>query len=159
MAWTKRPLGLTVIASVLTGIGGVMTLMMMIEVFDAMRMLGMTGIAIESFPSFLGFLLYGVSPVLFYASGLGLFMSRRWAYLWTQKATPLLIIFLLINLSANMVQKEFYPARLSFVRLFSLRPQAFLWAVMLCAVIIYPILAYLRTPYIEEYFRITSENE
>jgi len=158
MAPLNRPFGLTMIASLLTCIGGAMTLIMIIEVFDAMRLLGMMGVAVNSFHSFFGFLLYGITPIFFYATGLGLFTSRRWAYALTRKVAPFLIVFLLLNFSANIAQKQFYPVRLSFLRLFSLRPQAFLWVLVLCVVLIYPILVYLRTPYIQEYFRMQSEN-
>jgi hypothetical protein len=150
----KRPVGITFLASLLTFIGGAMTLMTLIEVFDALRALGLNGITFDKPVSFFGFLLYGAGPVFFYSLGLGLFMSQRWAYVFTEKVLPFFAFFLFINLAINVVRtQQPYLYRFNVFHLVRLRPQMFLWTIFWYVLLMWSLLAYLRLPYIQAYFQ------
>lgn len=149
----KRPAGITFIASLLTLIGGAVTLFTLIEAFDAARSLGLTGIMFDKPVSFLGFLLYGAGPIMFYAMGMGLFLSQRWAYVLTEKVLPFLAFFLLMNLIVNVIRtQQPHLFRFSFFHLIRLRPHIFFWTAFWYGLLIWALLSYLRMPYIRSYF-------
>lgn len=149
----KRPAGITFLAGLLTFIGGAMTMITIIEAFDAMRVLGLDGITFDRPVSFLGFLMYGIGPIFFYALGLGLFLSQRWAYVLTEKVLPFFTFFLFINLTVNIIRtQQPYLYRLSVISLIRLRPQIFFWTIFWYAIVIWLLLSYLRLPYIQGYF-------
>lgn len=150
----KRPLGITVIASVLTCVGGAITVVTLIEAFDALRVMGFQGIAFDQPVSFLGFVLYGIGPVFFYSLGLGLFMSRRWAYALTIKFLPVFSFVLFMNATVNIIRtQQPYFYRVSFLHLLRLRPQMFLGAIFWYGVLMWLLFMYLRLPYIRLYFQ------
>lgn len=159
MVIMKRPFGITIIAGLVAFVGGTMTLVMIIEIFDTIRMLGLQGVQIDSPASFLGFILYGVTPVFFYTVGFGLFMSRRWAYLLLLRVFPILFFFLMLNITVNAARAQmyYYSQHSSFLKLLLLNPQIFLLLIFLYFVVIWPMLSYLRLPYIEDYFKVTEK--
>jgi len=147
----KRPLGITLIAGLTTFVGGTMTLVVFIEAVDALRLLGLYGISVDTPGSLMGFVFYGLMPLVFYATGVGLFMSHRWAYRLAISLLPGLFTVLIFHVITNaMRQRYYYPV--SFFKVLIMKPQIFLWVGLFYACVVLPMLSYLKTPYIQLYF-------
>lgn len=148
----KRPLGLTIIAGLVTLLGGTITLSLGFEVINAVRFSGLYGVSIGNPDALTGFLLYGLLPVLFYALGIGLYLGRYWAYGFVFKIFPFLFFLFLVSSFASVVRMRMYGS-VGFFRLLFLRPQIIFWALFLSLCIVWPILNYLKLPYVERYFQ------
>lgn len=103
---TQKPLGIYIFGGLFTFIGGVTTLLLIIDIIDSLRFAGFDSILINNYDSFAGFLLYGCTPILFYFSGVGLFMSRKWARKLTIFTIPILTGFLSINMASHIAQSQ-----------------------------------------------------
>lgn len=147
----KRPLGITLIAGLTTFIGGTMTLVIFIETIDALRFLGLYGISVDTPLAMLGFVFYGLMPVVFYTTGLGLFMSYRWAYRLAVSLLPGFSTVLIFHVLTNAMRQRYYY-RIGFLKVLLLKPQIFLWVGLFYLCVVLPMVSYLKTPYVRLYF-------
>ena len=157
MARIDRPIGINFIAALMTFIGGGMTLVLVIEIFDSWRLLGMDGIAIKSLLSFLGFLIYGITPIFLYIAGAGLFLSQRWAYLSTVRFLPLLLLILSGNMTANLIRMNSIFSSSGFIRIFFYHPHYFFWAFIIYLLIVWPLISYLKSFRVRVYFGVIEK--
>lgn len=102
----SRPLGVTIIAGLLTLVGGFFSFFVFLAVVDSLRLFGFSSILIYSSSSFLGFLLYGALPVLFYITGIGLFQLRPWARQSISYFIPLIMLIWLWNLAYKLTYEQ-----------------------------------------------------
>lgn len=152
MAKIKRPFGITFIAILMTVSGGIMTLITLIEIFDSIRFLGFDGISVVTPISFFGFLVFGLVPLFFYLAGMGLFLLRRWAYIFMLKFFPGLCFILFFIITINIVRQRFSYHHFNVLFMFFSRPQFFLWMMFWYVIIVWPVRLYFKIPYIESYF-------
>ena len=102
----SRPLGVTIIAGLLTLIGGFSSFVVFLAVIDSLRLFGLSSILVYSSGSLLGFLLYGALPVLFYATGIGLFQLRSWARRSITYFIPMIMFLWVMNLAYKLTSGQ-----------------------------------------------------
>ncbi len=153
-----RPLGVTVVAGLLTFIGGLTTVIMIIVMIDSMNIFGFNSIFIISFSSFLGFLLYGCIPVAFYVTGIGLFSSRPWAHQAMLKLIPAVTTVYFLHLAcvagrraAGWPSANFFELLIPYAGLFF---NYLLRSCLLCL----PLVYYGSRPLVKTYFELQKKN-
>ncbi len=153
----KRPLGVTIIASVMICLGGFGSLLLLFEVVDALRVGGFELLLISSLRGFIGFFLYGVIPVLIYFAGVSLFLSREWARLVTVYVLFPTIFFLLLNYVYKAVRTRYFMYYSPALEIILFHPGSFFKMVLLYLVLTVPSIRYLRDTQIKEYFRLMKD--
>ncbi len=98
----RRPFGVLVIAAVFVFLGGWSMVVLVFAMIDSVRFFGLPSLAIPNLPAALGFLLFGVVPVVFYATGMGLFLRRPWARSAVLFVIPAALFLLLLHFAARM---------------------------------------------------------
>lgn len=149
---TSRPLGITVIGGFFTVIGGTSSLVIFLEIIDSMRFFGMDSVFIIGYSSLWGFILYGGTPILLYATGMGLFMAKPWARRFTITILPILLLNLLFNITCNVLRERFYLYSMPFYKLFPLFPEVFFAVALRLCLIVLPLIFYFTRPRIRRYF-------
>jgi len=155
----KRPLGLILVAGFLACFGAFLTVVTIIQIFETTHFLGMDGISIISITSLAGFIFYGLIPVFLYASGVGLFMGRRWALMASYRLIPFALFALIANMTANYARETFHAYRANFIVLVGRHPQLFLTVGLMLGFFLYLIQAYLKSPLVLNFFQIPFEDE
>jgi len=100
----NRPLGVSFFSGLFTVIGAIAAMLLFFEILDYLRISGIKSISINSLTSFLGFVLYGGIPVLYYVTGVGLSLSRMWARKSAILYIPVMTAFLALNVSFNIAK-------------------------------------------------------
>ncbi len=152
---TKIPIGVQLIGGLLMVIGGLGSLLILLEMIDSIRFLGMDSIFIVGYTSLGGFLLYGGIPVIFYLTGMGLLMSKWWARISALTLVPIWLFALLINMTCNSLREQFQAYHLSFFDLLTHFPEVFTNVGLRYCLFIFPLIFYLTRPPIRRFFYIS----
>ena len=149
----RRPLGINIIGAVFTLIGGFWFMITLIQIFDSIRLYGLHSVVINSFPASLGFFLYGLTPLLFYSTGMNLFMSRPWARASAAFLIPGMSLVLVMNLALKTarVRSSFYIS--DPLSLIVAESDVFLRFLLQYLVVFVPLIAYLNHPRVVRHFK------
>jgi hypothetical protein len=148
----RQPVGIKVWGAILILIGGFSSLVTVLEIIDSIRFYGPESLLIVSLASLMGFLVYGVMPILFYSVGVALFMSRFWAWRSVLTGVPLLF-FLFCIIQAVHVCKIISPAwHFTTVDYFFRYPDVFIKFLVLFFIFAGPLVLYFRQSGIRDYF-------
>ena len=152
----QRPLGVILFGGFLTLVGAFGSLLVLIEMIDSITAFGIGTVFIDSPRSLLGFLLYGGIPILFYSTGIGLFLAQPWARTSVLLYIPLVGLFFFLHLALNLARilTDAYTAPVWEVLWHS--PGTFLNVIIRYVLLISPIVWYFRKPEITEYFEAVS---
>jgi len=147
-----QPFGIKVWGMIMVLIGGFASLITVLEIIDSLRFYGLESILIINFASLIGFLVYGILPVMFYAVGVALFMARFWAWRAIMLVIPvLLLVFCAVQ--AIHVCRIVSPLRHAAVTDFLIRyPDVFLKFLIFYFLLIAPMILYFRQPGVRDYF-------
>lgn len=149
----KRPLGVTVLAGILTFVGGLSSVIIFIEMIDSIRFFGFESIGISSLSSLLGLIIFGGTPVLLYSAGVGLFLSQAWARVAVQIVIPLLLFAYFFNLALTIAYQNTLLWSPSFWDILGEQSDVFFNILFRYTILIGPLIYYFSHPRIVEYFR------
>ena len=90
----------------MTVVGGLASIFIFFEIIDSWRIFGLNSIYISNFLSFMGFILYGGTPIVLYVTGVGLWLLRPWARSLTLIFLPILLFVFMFNFACNVARKE-----------------------------------------------------
>ena len=148
----KRPLGVALVSSLMIVVGGFSTLIIFIFILDSVRLYGLNSLMISSPLAFAGFVLYGVTPLLFYSTGVSLYMAKPWARKVTVTVIPLASFFLFFNWKYRLLLAQsmllnpgFFDVLLDQTGYFL---QSFLQYLLVCV----PLVSYFSKPQVKSYF-------
>jgi hypothetical protein len=149
----RRPVGITVIGAVLTFIGGFSSLVIFIEMIDSMATYGFFSVMITSPAALIGFLIYGLIPIIFYSTGIGLFTSRPWARQSLIFIIPALVMIFGFHMACNAAKRHsgMYHA-MAIELLFSNFP-LFLNMFFRLSLLLLPSIIYANRPNIVNFFK------
>ncbi len=148
----KRPLGVSALSIIMTCVGSIFSFVIFIEVLDALRVGGLYAVTISSPVALAGFFLYGCLPVIFYSAGVGLYMSREWARALTVSVACPAIFFLLLNFVYNAIKTQYRLYHLNVFEFYIENPVLLIEIIAVYAVLVAPIIVYLRLPRVKRYF-------
>lgn len=148
----KKPLGVTIFASLLTVIGGFTSVVIFIELIDSIRFFGAASIGISSIISFFGFIIFAITPVLLYASGVGLFLSQPWAWKAVVYFLPVLLFFFFANLAYGVAWERSVLLDPSPVEVIFENTDVFVNVFFRYAVLVLPVIYYFTRPVVVLYF-------
>ena len=147
----KRPLGVTLWGGFFTVIGGIALLVLFIEILICISNSGIQPLFIVNLQSLLGFFLYAVIPIIFYITGIGLFLLRPWARKMIFFVNPLLIWSYLVNIGCHISQTRLYRP-VDLIMAPGQNPQLFLPIIFICGILIFSTILYFIKPEISRYF-------
>jgi len=153
----ERPLGVTLVAGLLTFIGGLTTVVMIIYVIDSMNIFGFNSLFIVSIPSLLGFVLYGCIPVVFYSTGIGLFSSRPWAHRAMITLIPGITLMFFIHLACVAARRMSGWSTATVFHLFFPYFGTFVNYLFRCALVCLPLMYYGTRPLVVAYFELQNK--
>lgn len=148
----QRPLGISIVGGLLTVIGGFASLVIFIEMIDSLASFGFGSILISSISSFGGFLLYGLVPILFYSTGIGLLMSRPWARWSLVFVIPPLTFVFGFHMACHVARRESAVYGAMAVELVFSHFGIFANMFFRLALIFIPLLFYVHRPLVSAYF-------
>ncbi len=148
----KRPFGVAVISSLMIVIGGFSTLIIFIIILDSVRIYGFSSILISSPAALIGFMLYGLVPVLFYAAGVSLYMARKWARTVTVTLIPLASFLLFINWKYRLAHEQTVLFNPGIGDVVYERLDFFLLSLLQFFLVFIPIEYYFHRPHVMSYF-------
>jgi hypothetical protein len=148
----KRPIGIAVIGSFLTVVGGFTTFLLLIAIFDSLRIQGIKSLWISSPTSFFGFILYGVTPVLFYFTGINLMLSKAWARKAVLFIIPLVSLLFTVHIAFNMAVQRSHLIHQGIGELVTEQFGLFCAFILVFLFVFVPIEYYLNHPRIALYF-------
>lgn len=153
----KRPLGVTLIGGFLTLVGAFGSLVILIEMIDSMTAFGLNTVLISSPRSLMGFILYGGTPILFYATGIGLFLAQPWARTSVLLYIPVLGLLFFFHLALNLARivADLYAAPVWLV--LWKNPGIFMNVFVRYAFLVGPVIWYFRKREMTEYFQPARE--
>jgi len=147
----KRPLGVTLWGGVFTVTGGIAILVLLVEILIKISNSGLNSIMIVNLESLLGFFVYAIIPVIFYITGMGLFLLKPWARRLIFFVNPPLIWVYLINIGCHLSRTRLYdPVDLIIVP--GQYPQFFLPIFFISGILIFSSIFYFSKPEISRYF-------
>jgi len=146
-----QPFGIKVWGALLILVGGFTSLITVLEIFDSIRFYGLDSILLVSPGAVAGFLIYGMTPVLLYSTGVGLFMSREWARTLTLLILPVLLFFFVFNQALRVATlSSDYAFLFPDIVLFNL--DIFAKALLLYLAFTFPMMRYFSQRPVKEYF-------
>lgn len=155
----KRPVGVLIIGCFYTAIGGFTTFLLIIAILDSLRFHGVESVLISTPASFLGFLLYGVTPILFYLTGANLIMSRPWARKAALFIIPAISLLLIIHIAFKMAVLRSQYLQPGINDLLTEQFELFsIWALGFLAIFA-PVAFYLTHPKVAFYFSCQNYKE
>lgn len=125
-----RPPGVTIAGGVLTFIGGFSSFVLILGLLEELQRGGWAAIAITGPASLLGFLLYGLLPLLVYSTGVALLSLRPWSYKCVVFVLPVYGFFFCLHQVVGQIQRQLFWPEARVVDLIAARPEVF-WRVML----------------------------
>ncbi len=147
----RQPVGIKVWGVVLLLYGGFASLVTLLEMIDSIRFYGLGSILIESFAAIAGFIIYGITPVFMYGTGVGLFMNRPWARKAAVSFVPALLFLFFFSQSIH-VARVLTRGHYVVLELLLIRPDIFLKFLGLYLICVVPLVAYFVRPAIKDFF-------
>lgn len=153
VAVKRQPLGIIIIGSILTFLGGLFSLVIVIEIIDSLVRFGFESLQLTSTTSLLGFFIFGVIPVILYSTGMGLFMARPWARMTLIILIPCLALSYGFYAASRIASQEtglYDVTPLGMVLTYS---SVFLNVTAKMILVSLPIIIYACQPQVKAYFR------
>ncbi len=151
-AMQKRPWGVTFVSSLMIVVGGFSTIIIFIFILDSVRVHGLSSLLITTPLAFLGFILYGIMPLLFYSAGVSLYMARPWARRVTMTVVPLAGLSLFLNWKYRFLLAQSMLLNPSVFDVVREQPTYFLQAFLQPLVIWLLLISYFCKPHVKSYF-------
>lgn len=148
----KKPFGITVFAGLLIVIGGFSAVIIIIELIDSIRFFGPTSIGISSFISLFGFIIYALTPLILYSTGVGLFLSQPWAWKTIIFVLPVLLFFFFLNLAYRIAEGRSVLLNPSPLEIFFENTDVFLNVFLRYMILVLPAIYYFTLPVVTLYF-------
>jgi hypothetical protein len=146
-----QPLGVKIWAVILVLIGGFLSLVTILEIFDSVRFYGFQSIFISNLESLIGFIIYGVTPILFYVTGIGLLQRHPRARFIAVSFIPFFLFLFIGNLALHFAA-TFARRGMPSQELMTLRGVLFLKCFLFYLLIVLPLITYLSRKDIKKYF-------
>lgn len=127
-----------------------------IQIIDSIRFFGLVSIVISTPTSFFGFLLYGLTPIAFYATGINLFISRPWARTSGQIILPAVSLLIVMHLAVHSARIHAADYRLGLLDLLNLESGIFAQFLLRYSLVFLPVVFYLGRQNVVEYFKESS---
>ena len=151
----RRPLGVTLWGGLLTVTGGISLLVLFLEMLITISLAGLQAVLITSVHSFAGFCLYGAIPVIFYLTGIGLFLLRPWARRAMLFIIPVLTFIFFIHIGCHLVQSA-WRRPWTFGDMLLYHPDIFFRLFLIFIIVVSGWIFYFRRPEIAALFRPLS---
>lgn len=150
------PLGIRIWATILILFGGFTSLITVLEVIDSIRFYGFGSITIEGIISLAGFLVYGITPLVLYSTGMGLFMSRTWARQSAIFIVPFLLLIFFLNQASQLAGRLSRQAESAYQAL-SIQTDVFLKFFVVYCLLIIPLWTYFTRKEIKHFFFLQAQ--
>jgi len=154
----KKPLGIPIFAGVLTVAGGFTSVIIFIELIDSIRFYGTSSIGISSFVSLFGFMIFAITPVILYSSGVGLFLSQYWSWQAVVYVLPALLFGFFGNLAYRMAWETSVLLEPTPLDIIFENTDIFVNVFMRYIVLVAPALYYFTRPVVKLYFAQFKKN-
>lgn len=138
-------------------VGGFSTIIIFIFILDSVRIYGLSSLMITSPLAFAGFVLYGIMPLLFYSTGVSLYMAKPWARVVTLSVIPLASFFLFFNWKYRFVLAQSMRLNPGVFDVVSEQPSYFLQSFLQYLLAWMLLISYFCKPHVKSYF--SSEEE
>ncbi|MDP2654302.1 MAG: hypothetical protein Q8Q08_09750 [Candidatus Omnitrophota bacterium] len=152
MEGKKRPIGIPVTGGLLIFSGGVGILAILFQVIDSLRVYGIGSLLITSPTALIGFVLYGMLPVLLYSSGVGIFLLRPWAWWNVTYLIPALLIVFFLCMTTIVLREQLHLHETSAIDLVIAYPVLYLNSLVRGLLLSVPLHFYFRRSSIMAWF-------
>lgn len=153
----KRPMGVTIFGVLIIFLGGIASLALFFQIIDSIRFYGFSSLMIDSVPALFGFLTYGVTPILFYVTGLGLLLLRKWALKNVLLYVPVFSGLFFATEAYKVALNNIYLESQSVYTVLQENPDIVSDAIVRYLLFVLPIFMYFRRLSIREYFTLLSK--
>lgn len=155
MSSEHTPMGIKFWATILILIGGFTSLITVLEVIDSIRFYGVGSIIIEGFISLAGFFVYGLTPLILYSTGMGLFMNRVWAKQSALFIIPFLLLIFFLNQASQVAYRLSRHAESSYQAL-TIQSDVFIKFFIIYCLFIIPLWLYFTRKEIKLFFLLQT---
>lgn len=152
----RRPIGIFFLGGFFTFIGAVATLILILDIVDALRFYGPSSLSIETPTALMGFLIYGGAPLSFYLTGMGFFTAKPWARKLALFVNPVLIFLYAFVWASRMAGKKSGILHGNPLNIMMSNALVFGQIMMAAIVLIVFLIIYLNTPRVRNYFNSPS---